>query len=1750
MKVIKCHICGRENTYKNTYCSDCNHRIKPVSLSEDEYCKRRGGKFLYREPADHCTLDAIFHTDRVDFLNYLKKISGHLILPVTLLIDSLINRFCVGYRMEPQEKWLAMFGLTGPASMYIVDLSDKILGHSILPVTVFVTSLIYGFVPYRTEETAGGLMRDVNIKIYKEPSFMDKSGENKCVYEKYWDTFPMYCKKNAEELLLHLGPYDFPELSAGQYTMEISDPFSKNSLSFRLSDIELVSIQSDMNVLFMACNTYTGELLADVDFFLYGEKKVSPDKDGIVNMYWSDIEPDSSVTMLACRGDSEAKLDISRYRQKKEDFKSYIYTDRPVYRPGHSVNFKSILRTGKTLEYTEGETINISIKNSKYEKIYNKILKTDEYGTISDNFKLSDTCSQGTYSINVKRSDYYSDTAYFCVSEYRKPEFYINITTDRPFYITGDKITVTAEGYYYLGRPLADGELCYKVENRYSTECEGQTRTDSYGKAQFSWIVPDRRLFWNYSYKVHVKLHDDSGREVEQYKEIPVYPFPFMLSLSVDKIEYGPGEVSIYIQKGAIVPVKIIAEDYSGKAVETEVLFRIKNDLSEEVARKMLTTDKDGFACYEYSFNKTGFYELQCFSAKNVNIKTSLPVYCYFREDYTESIKIITDKTCVEPGDSLYVMVIFPPSSVGNAVVTIERKGITSEIIDFSKKKFQEFYLHIDEYYRDGFTIGVYYSSSEGVKFIGKRIGYNSKDKYLTVSVKNDKEKYLPREYAQFFIKTSHSNGKPASSQVTMSIIDSSIYGINKEKRQSIEEFFLKSSQSRYISRNVNMSCSKRFERRDYYREVIKTIMNFLHWEIKYNIHEYDESKMSEESVTSLKQPDFTRENFLDTVYFNPNIITDHNGIAEVTVPMPDNLTTWKATLLGVTKDTMVGETGKNITVTKKLFVRIITPRFFRERDEVAISGIIHNYLSSDKNVCGRCITDGAIEILNRSDYKVNVGSGNTATVIWNIKVIREGSCSIKISALTDEESDEVKITLPILPHGCEKTISISNTTDNEREEVFTLPEEGITSPLCLITLESSIASSILSSIEYLVSFTYGCMEQTMNRFLPNVIVSKAFEELDLAEAATEDRVILSEEEADGEEDVENEIEKGVSFFIELGRGLLELVSYFDVSPIIKRVKSLRKRMVLEHGILIPPVKVKDNLQLESDTYSFVIGDRQVAAGELRVRKFLAAGTEYQVKKFKGTETTVPNYSLAGVWINQEQILDAQEEGCIILEPLDVIEAHLAEVIKKYASNFITFQKKEEAFKITGNKYKKVKDLPQMVRVGLERLYNYRNYDGGWSWWPYSNGQSQPFVTGYVLYGMALAKDAGYSVSKSYIDSAVKCIKKHYEKEDNLNAKAFMAFACVAAGEYKESWLTELLDKRDELDNYSRAILSISLKKINFWRKDIDKLTALIEESAEITGDMAWWSSKADKYGWTDSIIETTAYCLKALIATKKDSHLIQKAVRFLSKNRKGNKWNSTKDTAAVLMALTDYMKTTGEINANFKAEVSLNDHKPDNLRFKQEDTGKEGKKIRYREGLNPGKNSIKFKLHGHGTLYYSLYTTYYTKEEAIKGSDSGFTVTRNYFICDKNNSPVIPYRDPPFIHVNLFDEIMVQLKIKGRPVYEYVIIEDPKPAGCEILEKKGYLYRWGDEGVHGEKEFEARDDRAAFFFSYWQDGICEITYYMKVEAMGIFHVMPARASLMYSPEVNGISDETIIKTPFYYTGKVKEVFKRMLSGS
>jgi hypothetical protein len=202
-----------------------------------------------------------------------------------------------------------------------------------------------------------------------------------------------------------------------------------------------------------------------------------------------------------------------------------------------------------------------------------------------------------------------------------------------------------------------------------------------------------------------------------------------------------------------------------------------------------------------------------------------------------------------------------------------------------------------------------------------------------------------------------------------------------------------------------------------------------------------------------------------------------------------------------MTDDGKAGGVVTRVLVRKNLIVRLAAPRFFRQGDETVLRVIAHNYLETVKDVTFALDVSG-IEIIGGQSQKISIPAKGESYVEWRVRARATGNAVLTAKALTNEESDALEMTLPILPFGVKQRAAgagIVFSGDGQNQWSYNYPAgsdagtRGIT-----ITVTPSVAGTVFDALDYLTSYPWGCTEQTMSSFLPDLVVSEAVDKLHL----------------------------------------------------------------------------------------------------------------------------------------------------------------------------------------------------------------------------------------------------------------------------------------------------------------------------------------------------------------------------------------------------------------------------------------------------------------------------------------------------------------------------------------------------------------------------------------------------------------------------------------------------------------------------
>lgn len=1297
----------------------------------------------------------------------------------------------------------------------------------------------------------------------------------------------------------------------------------------------------------------------------------------------------------------------------------YLHTDRPVYRPSQTMNYRAIVRSiDKNGEYVtpqKGDSATVVIMNSRYEKVKQDTVILSDFGTFTGSFAISDEPPLGDYQIIVQ---YKGNYGYFnfSIEEYKKPEYEVSVTLDKKEYTLGDSIKAKVQAKYYFGSPVANATVEYSVYRNYywrpwwrnsewaylyeDDDSEprwygGGSRAVATGSGKlnedgtFDFVFDtktDKENQHDYTYQIVANVTDASRREISGATSANVTRAEFFITTNTDKYVYKPDE---FVKLN--VDIKKFDAD---KPVQTSFTVKVQRywwsgknykENRESVWEGKGSTNQNGIGNVSFKTDKAGYYYVVTEATDSRGRVVTNTSYLYVAESgYSDwfypsnsGMKIIPDKEVYSPGEVMSALVIMPQAGT-DVLVTAEGFGIYNKQVVSISSTTAIIRIPITEGMMPNFYVNISSVAQDQMQNMSQRIAVIPKNKVLKLELITDKKQYKPGESGTVTIKATNESGEPAPMMdIAVGIVDEAIYAIKPDKTPEIQKAFYGNRYNRVqtaFSLNFYFYGSSRDAAATSSADALapeasrggarvgRAMNKAMKMEDKEMAGALDDEKLVSPTI---------RKDFKDIMLWLPSVRTDKNGFAKVQVKFPDNLTTWRLTARGITQKAEVSQSVIKTVARKELLVRMETPRFITQGDELLVAVNVHNYLLTDKQV--KLQFSGENLKIADKEKAIKVIADGEQRYDLKISPIKTGVAKLTVKALTNEESDAMELSIPILPKGLKISRSgfAELTEKKQTKQIATLIPQmtDVQSRAITVGLAPSLASTLLGALEDLIGYPYGCVEQTMSRFLPTVIVGNVLKKIDI--------------------------------------------------------------------------------------------------------------------------------------------------------PFDA---------------------------------KKREELPKMVAQGTKRLYELQHSDGGWGWW--NNDETDPFMTAYVIYGLTLTRQAGFEVDMQKYATGINALRAMLEKNNyktndwHKHDATTTAYLCYVASildrdELDNAVLQKALDisKNKDINSYSKSLLAMALKNLGN-QQAAQTLVNSLEKEAEINGQKASWKGKTWHYNWQDDEVETSASVLKSLLSCNGNKEIISKGVNYLISKRHGNSWYNTRQTAMVCYALADYVTESKELNPDYNVTVKCNGKIVATKTMTKSDVYKEHFKIEIpNEIIKEGNNEISVEKTGEGKLYVTQLTSYYAIGSAIQPANNGFKVTRDYYLLNRKvqKGNIIYTKEKFNGTIKSGEDLLVKVKIKADNDCEYIMVEDPIPAGCEVV-KDNWLYNIQDENGYGSYENsigrygriwnwwyadrDIRDEKVTFFArSLSEKNNYEFTYILHAQIPGYFSAMPTTAALMYYPEVMGNAD-------------------------
>ena len=929
-------------------------------------------------------------------------------------------------------------------------------------------------------------------------------------------------------------------LGPGVYLIEATDGSYKAYTVAIVTSIAVVERTINGQADLYVADRKTGAPVTEADVALWAngglQSSGKTDNNGMASLTMTvrggaqGAEPEN-VWIMARHGDDAALVSPWGYgftANSRNNLTSYVYTDRPVYRPGHTVHIKAVVRRqiGDTLDLPEDRTLKLKVTDSDNKEVLAQDVQVSAHGTVTADLNLEADAGLGYYSIQLSRNgqSFIAGNGSFYVEEYKKPEYQVTVKPVAARVLQGNSVQAIIEARYFFGEPVANAKVKYVVHTSThswwdedqaddsSDDAEGNDAEsdDTYGATEQQEhegvLDANGRLTVtlptavdskhnDQDYRIEARVTDAANREVSGHSTVLATYGSFRVSVE---------PASYVVQAGQPVRVKVTAQDYDGHPVKTPVQIAVNLEKWDStthqrtetpVTSRDAATGADGTAQVDLSMSSagTGNFQVTVSAAtpenRTVEGHTWVWIWNGAGEAYNQNsqAQIVADKKSYQVGDVAHLLLVtgLPESW---AVVTAEGDSVQSRQLIHATGASFAFDLPITRLAQPNLIVNAVIVHDNQLITAQKSLKVPLVERTLTITATPSKTKYLPGEKGSFDVLAVDSQGKPVEADLSFGEVDEALYSVRPDTSGDIVASF-------YPRRYVSLDPQTSFE---YYFFGEAGTKSPLLAELANGIYHPRLAQVKPGSDLVVPK---VRKAFPDTAYWNPDVQTGPDGHARVEFNFPDALTTWRTTIRAMTDDGKAGGVVTRVLVRKNLIVRLAAPRFFRQGDEATLRVIAHNYLDTAKDVTFALDVQG-LEVIAGQTQKVSIPAKGENWVEWRVRAHATGSAVLTAKALTNEESDALEMTLPVLPLGVRQRaagsgVIFSGTGQNQWSFNYPGGSDAGTRGLT-ITVAPSVAGTVFDALDYLTSYPWGCTEQTMSSFLPDLIVAQAVDKLHL----------------------------------------------------------------------------------------------------------------------------------------------------------------------------------------------------------------------------------------------------------------------------------------------------------------------------------------------------------------------------------------------------------------------------------------------------------------------------------------------------------------------------------------------------------------------------------------------------------------------------------------------------------------------------
>ncbi|MBR5298277.1 MAG: alpha-2-macroglobulin [Parabacteroides sp.] len=790
---------------------------------------------------------------------------------------------------------------------------------------------------------------------------------------------------------------------------------------------------------------------------------------------------------------------------QQETVELALFTDRGIYRPGQTIYFKGIayVQNNDHPHVAAARSYTVSLLDTQYKTLSKKTFQTNQFGSFDGSLTLPKQAPNGTYTIDTGK-----DRISIRVESYKRPTFQVQILPITEETAFDQPLQIKGKAEMFSGVALQSGKINWSISPSYfwgdhyypfipqysnTQSASGTAEVDHKGNFTIPFTPqspqhhPNHPVF--FSYRVRVSLTDSKGETQEADYLFTVGNRGFLLDLRIPHQTMDREEARAIVHAQTANGKKIsIKGKYNLYSLSEEPTITDNPNQKSYRVNQLLTTgifvSGEEFPTKLFQPFPAGRYRLEVEAIDNQGQKITnyKDFILYTKEDKRPPVFMHTwvvkqQTTCI-PGETAEV--IFGTSEI-NAYVLYERFSTKQECVERKLLRFnnenRSFQIPFKETDGEGFSVSFSFVK-EGKLYTEKILIHRRQpNQKLHIHTETFRNHLLPGSQEYWKFRITDSDSTTVFSEVLASMYDASLdvlepfrwyFTTYKQSSWKVPYFrsgraFSKNTLSEKVLPKLLSVYEFKFDRLDWQEALdmerfifsigddrrALAMKNDVLREAEVEATSYNSQSVQEETVENkpTTPPHSLRENFAETAFFYPALVSNEKGEVTFGFTLPESNTTWKLQLLAHTQDLKQGYLSKEVITSKPFMITPHLPRFLRQGDKVSITAQISN--QSEEKIQGKATlelfdptTNKIIDTLSVSPQSFSLPTDSTITVSWTLEVpqIKHGVVGCRIFAVGDKWYDGEQHLIPILSDQILITESTPFSLFEKEKEVIQSP--------------------------------------------------------------------------------------------------------------------------------------------------------------------------------------------------------------------------------------------------------------------------------------------------------------------------------------------------------------------------------------------------------------------------------------------------------------------------------------------------------------------------------------------------------------------------------------------------------------------------------------------------------------------------------------------------------------------------------------